>query len=757
MSPRIISRVPHAGSPFRVWRRRSRALAKRGEDAYRASVTEAQRCQGARSQAQPGTKLRRAVLVAVALSAALGTACGGGNADSEDPLGIGRGRACSGELDCLPLDEGPDGQRTRSCALGTFDHDQNPATSCVPKTVCPAGTRVADEGSAVTDRSCESCANSTFSEEDNAATCVPHSSCGVGTFTSKEGTPTADRVCELCPPGTQANAGQAGCAPCPAGAFCPGGATAASVCGAGMYDHDQDSKTACEAKSDCVPGTHRTSEGTTTVDRDCAMCVDSFTAKANEESCTPWTDCLAGTFIAADPTTTTDRVCNPCNSGSFSAGRNASACQPWSPTCGSGEFEAVAANAKRDRVCRPITQLVSVSTRGGQSNETSGAPSVSADGRFVAYASEADNLVPGDTNDRADVFLRDLDKGTTTRISISSAGTQGNHDSIEPVISANGRFVAYRSRASNLVPGDTNRSADIFVFDRKNKTTTRVSVRSDGGQANSFSWNPSLSGDGRFVAFDSFASNLVANDTNQASDVFVFDRQNQSVSRVSLSQTGAQANDDCFGSQISSNAATVAFVSSADNLTRGDENDANDVFIRDRTEAITLRVSLATDADEVSGDSYAPSLSADGQIIAFTSEVNRIVPGDNNDREDVFVFSRKDNTLVVISFSGNGRQRGNSGSPSVSSTGRFVAFQSAARNLVSEDSNRVSDIFVHDLQKRTTRRASLSSSGNQANGPSFAPHISANGDFVVYVSEASNLVDNDDNDEPDVFITRLGN
>ncbi len=220
------------------------------------------------------------------------------------------------------------------------------------------------------------------------------------------------------------------------------------------------------------------------------------------------------------------------------------------------------------------TTRVSVDSAGGQANDFSGAApsisvdtSISADGRFVVFQSDATNLVAGDTNGASDVFVHDRQTGTTTRVSVDSAGHEATGlypASGDPAISADGRFVAFDSNATNLVAGDTNSAYDIFVHDRQTGTTTRVSVDSAGNQANGY--DPSLSADGRFVAFTSGASNLVAGDTNGASDVFVHDRQTGTTTRVSVDSAGWQAYSFSHLPSISADGRFVAFASNATNL-----------------------------------------------------------------------------------------------------------------------------------------------------------------------------------------------
>ena len=231
------------------------------------------------------------------------------------------------------------------------------------------------------------------------------------------------------------------------------------------------------------------------------------------------------------------------------------------------------------------TERVSVSSGGAQGNWDSEDPAISADGRFVAFYSYSTSLVPGDTNDMYDIFVHDRQTGTTERVSVSSGGAQGNGDSGGEAISAGGRFVAFGSDASNLVPGDTNGVSDILVHDRQTGTTERVSISSDGAQGNEgidlSNISSTISSGGRYVAFTLDASNLVPGDTNDVGDVFLHDRQTGKTRRVSVSSGGGQSdNYSCCGPAISANGRFVAFESEATNLVRGDTNSTDDIFVR---------------------------------------------------------------------------------------------------------------------------------------------------------------------------------
>lgn len=295
------------------------------------------------------------------------------------------------------------------------------------------------------------------------------------------------------------------------------------------------------------------------------------------------------------------------------------------------------------------TTRASVNSAGGQGNAPefgsgSESASISADGRYIAFSSSASNLVPGDTNDVGDVFVHDRLAGATTRASVSSAGSQGNDwSSGITSISADGQYVVFASAASNLVANDNNDSGDVFVHDRRTGTTTRVSVDSAGQQANSWSRSSVISADGRYVAFNSQASNLVTGDTNDTEDVFVHDRQTGVTTRANVNSAGGQANDGSdvgFLLFISADGRYVAFDSYASNLVEGDTNGTSDIFVRDRQASATTRVSVSSGGWQGSFRSEFPSISSDGRYVAFASGALNLVAGDTNYVDDIFVHDR---------------------------------------------------------------------------------------------------------------------
>jgi Tol biopolymer transport system component len=345
-----------------------------------------------------------------------------------------------------------------------------------------------------------------------------------------------------------------------------------------------------------------------------------------------------------------------------------------------------------------VVERVSINSNASQADGNSHSPSISSDGRFVAFISEATNLVLDDTNEVEDVFVHDRTTGNTQRVSIASDGSEADDESITVSLSADGSFAAFGSSATNLAFNDTNGAIDIFVHDLDTSVTDRVSVASNGAEANDDSFYVDISSDGRFVAFMSDATNLVLTDTNQNSDIFVHDRQTGVTERVSVSSNGTQANGNSMFSAISSDGRYVTFSSEASNLVADDINGEADIFVHDRERDITeLKVGPAV-FDSGSGVvKVAPVLSPNGNFVGFRSPDDDLVIGDTNNSVDTFLINRETENIERISLSSSEVQ-GNSDSsnPSLDADDRFVAFSSIATNLVSNDTNGVEDVFVRD-------------------------------------------------------------
>lgn len=399
------------------------------------------------------------------------------------------------------------------------------------------------------------------------------------------------------------------------------------------------------------------------------------------------------------------------------------------------------------------TFRVSVAGGGAQSDGRSSVPAISADDRYSAFHSDASNLVSADTNFATDVFVHDRSSSQTERVSVAGSGAEGNADSFSPAISANGRFVAFYSAASNLVDGDANGVNDVFVRDRQERTTVRVSLAPAGASPNGGSSSPSISADGRFVAFLSDASNLVADDLNRLRDVFVVDRQTGTTTRASVDSAGAEANLESFSPVLSADGRFVVFTTFAFNLVADDINEGSDVFVRDLQAQTTTRVSVYEGGYEAEGDSLRPAISADGRIVAFDSDAWNLAWGDTNDDFDVFIHDRDTGVTTRVSVDDSGGQAdGASLRPALSADGRYVAFYTEAANLVPGDTNGASDVLIYDRQSGAEKRVSVAGGGVEANGDSLRPALSADGRVVVFESNATNLVAGDSNGFTDVFL-----
>lgn len=348
---------------------------------------------------------------------------------------------------------------------------------------------------------------------------------------------------------------------------------------------------------------------------------------------------------------------------------------------------------------------------GGGNNESLNAV-LSADGRYVAFQSAASNLIAGDRNNSWDVFVRDRQSRTTELISASSAGVQGNADSTQPSISADGRFVAFSSFSDNLVPGGTNHQWQVFVRDRTAHTTEMISVSSAGEPGNHRSETPSpesISADGRYVVFQSDSTNLVAGDTVVRWKIYVRDRQEHTTRLVSVSSAGAPAGKNCHYPSISADGRFVTFQSAALNLTAHKDlynGENQNIFLRDLPGGTTEMISIS--AADMPGDhsSANATISAEGRYVAFLSSAVNLIKGEEGRAPDLLRASR------------GGELPSTRTVPTV----------------------RKADIYVRDRQTGVTRTVSLSNSGQRANHRTFTPFIAADGGFVVFASTAGNLV-----------------
>jgi Tol biopolymer transport system component len=387
------------------------------------------------------------------------------------------------------------------------------------------------------------------------------------------------------------------------------------------------------------------------------------------------------------------------------------------------------------------TEVVSVNSAGVEGNQATEEAAISADGRFVAFASLASNLVPGDTNGTWDVFVYDRVTGGTERVSVGIYA-QANGASRSPAISADGRYVAFASVATNLVLGDSNMSEDVFVRDRAYALTTRVSVGNLGSEADAPSGEPSVSDDGRFVAFSSLADNLVLGDVNMRQDVFLRDLRVGTTIPVSVTDFNQGANGASGQPAISGNGEFVAFASLASNLVSGDVNVLQDVFVRDLVTQRTEIVSISTGNVLGNGVSALPSISEDGRYVAFESFADDLVPNDFDLSEDIFVRDRLFGTTEAATPVGpcDGVPCGASFEASISRDGRFVSYASLASDLVPDDTNGVADVFVTDRVLERIMRMSIASDGAQGNENSYLPAITGDGHAVAFIDIESTVM-----------------
>jgi Tol biopolymer transport system component len=409
----------------------------------------------------------------------------------------------------------------------------------------------------------------------------------------------------------------------------------------------------------------------------------------------------------------------------------------------------VAAQAQSGRFER-----LSVSSAGEEGDAGSYGPAISADGSVVAFVSNASNLVAGDTNGRCDTFVRDAASGVTTRVSVSTAGEEG-HDGFQcgstPAISADGRYVAFVSDASDLVAGDANGQVDVFVRDRVAATTTRVSVSSAGTEADSNSIDPAISADGRFVAFHSAATNLIEGEWISDANVYVHELATGTTELISGGPTYGVSGSS-YQPSLSADGRYVAFASQSA-LVEVDTNLHPDAYVFDRATHVTSRVSVASDGDQ--GDlgsrgSEDPAISADGRYVAFASDARDLVAGVDRFDVQVYVRDRLAGTTTLASVNAGGDEAVGDDSlvPSISADGRYVSFHTGANNLYPGHVFDTIDVVVRDTQAATTKAITV---GRAAGDYSLYASLSADGQWIAFGSLASFLVTDDTNGAIDVF------
>lgn len=422
-------------------------------------------------------------------------------------------------------------------------------------------------------------------------------------------------------------------------------------------------------------------------------------------------------------------------------------------------------------------QRVSVSTAELQSDESSYGPvDLTPDGQHVVFTSDARGWTGNQIDNIPDIFVRDRRRGFTELISVGTSQSGGrpptNGISLNPSISDDGRFVAFASDSTTFagatVAADTNNARDVFLRDRRGRTT-RVSVTQALGQTNGASDNPDISGDGMAAAFATVATNMGA-DANAVADVYIYFQDPifgfGSVFRVSEDENGVEPDGPSNRPSVSFDGRYVAFESSATNLHPDDTAGNSDVFVKDLLTGTVSICSLASDGSGSDGDSGLPAISPDGRLVAFVSNATNLVDDDFNDLADVFVHDLQDGTTERVSLSTAGDEGDadsgvltvfpNLGRPSISADGNVVAFISDASSLDPDDGNGVTDVFIRRRAEGTTDRVSVTTGGLEGDLASLSASISADASTVGFTSNATNLIFDDTNGALDVFCATIG-
>lgn len=384
--------------------------------------------------------------------------------------------------------------------------------------------------------------------------------------------------------------------------------------------------------------------------------------------------------------------------------------------------------------------IVSLNDSGDIADRHAENPAVSDNGRFIAFQSAATNLAAGHGG-FTDIYLRDRQNNSTIRISQGLANSPSNGDSTRPAITPDGRFIAFTSLASNLVASDSNASKDAFVYDRVNNSLVRVSVRSDGNEGSQDTGDQvSISDDGQLLTFiggGDLATPAAANNEH----VYLHNRSTGQTTLVSQA-SGTEGNGASRRPYIEGSGNHIIFISEASNLVAGDSNGIGDIFSCEVSSGTMSRVSLTVGGSEITdlASNFRPIIAANGRISAMIHPSSQMLPSDSNGRRDIIIHDNSNGQNTAVSQHSNGSLGNhNSAGSAISEDGRFISFWSDASNLVDNDTNASRDAFLYDRENQNTFRINLSSSGQEADGTSSQTDISGNGQFIAFGSAASNI------------------
>jgi len=381
-------------------------------------------------------------------------------------------------------------------------------------------------------------------------------------------------------------------------------------------------------------------------------------------------------------------------------------------------------------------------------------PSINADGQVVVFSYITGDLVSGDTNDNIDIFAYDRATDSIERVSVSTSGEQSNGDSYTPSVSGDGRYVVFTSAADNLTPGATGGYLNVYLHDRETGETRRLSQGLAGASANGDSTDPSISDDGQFIAFASKATNLVASDINGEEDIFVYEFATNSISIASLTSDGEQLMRNDYWTnnpKISADGRFVAFDSHASDLIPGDTNGAVDVFVRDRQLGETRRVSESTTGVQANQSSTVMGISADGRYIIFRSFTDNFTKGDTTD-PDFFVHDMLTLETKQITYNDSDYFTIDATNADISADGQYAIFVNNATDLVPEELIQFEHVFYRDLETGATQLASVSSAGEPASNGAYYAALSGDGKYVVFSSISPNLDESFNNYRENFFL-----
>jgi Tol biopolymer transport system component len=405
------------------------------------------------------------------------------------------------------------------------------------------------------------------------------------------------------------------------------------------------------------------------------------------------------------------------------------------------------------------TDVRAPSVVSSEADKPSWAPAASADGRWIAFSSDATDLIHGDpandTNGFTDVFLADTQTGDVTLVSAGLGGEPADGPSGLPDVSADGRYVVFETTADNIIASDANGTAsDVVRYDATTGDVVLISRRGlSGVQGDADSFGATISADGQKVAFLSQATNLVGSDTNNKVDAFVRDVVAATLTRVSTDTSGKQANGPTYGAVLAPGGGYVAFSSLAKNLVSGDTNGHRDVFLKNLSTGKTLRASVRTDGKQANGDSSVEDISSNGRWVTFSSFATNLSKNDANNQGDVFLRDRVDATTIRVSKDGPTEGNDDSYGASISDDGAFITFLSRATNLTDDaDTNgSASDLFEYAVATKVIVRLSNDTVGGGADAASYDAVLSGDGASVAFASVATDLIGSDTNGSDDVF------